>query len=131
VAIDHFSKVASALAIKEINTETAVYFIELIISKLGNYSKILVDSSLFFTSHKMKEWATSKGIKLHIVKPSHPEGNRCCQRFVRTLQQTLQQTLVKKGANRSNWHTKITSAIQGYNNSKHSSIDCLPLKCHL
>jgi hypothetical protein len=79
VAIDHFSKVASALAIKEKNTETAVYFIELIMSELGNYSKILVDSRSYFTSHKMKEWATSKGIELHIVKPSHPEGNGCCE----------------------------------------------------
>jgi transposase InsO family protein len=109
VGIDHFSKAATAMPVVAMNAEIAIHFIEMAEAMLGNYKKILTDNGPYFTSNIFKRWCENKGVELHIATPAHPKANGCCERFIRTFQQSL----VKMGANAINWHTQISPVING------------------
>jgi RNase H-like domain found in reverse transcriptase/Reverse transcriptase (RNA-dependent DNA polymerase)/Integrase zinc binding domain/Integrase core domain len=126
VGIDHFSKAVTILPTAIMNAEVSIHFIELAFSMLGTYQKILTDSGPYFTSGRFKEWCGNRKIELHIATPAHPEANGCCERFIRTFQQSR----VKTGAHTLNWHEHIADVVNGYNNCYHSSIGCTPITCH-
>jgi hypothetical protein len=126
VGIDHFSKAATVILTAIMNAEVSIHFNEMAFSMLGRYNKILTDSGPYFTSARFKEWCEGQKVELHIATPAHPEANRCCERSIRTCQQSL----VKCGAHTLNWHNHISTVVNGYNNCCHSSIRYTPITCH-
>jgi transposase InsO family protein len=126
VGIDHFCKAATAMPVVAMNAEIAINFIEMAEAMLGNNKKILTDSRPYFTSNIFKRRCENEGVELHIATPAHSEANGCCERFIRTFQQSL----VKMGPNAINWHTLISPVINGYNNCTHSTTGYSPILCH-
>jgi hypothetical protein len=126
VGIDHFTKIAVALAVKEVNGQAMCNFVETISTVIGPYKKLLVDAERYFAGNVFGDYLPRRGIERHVVKAVHPEANGCCERFIRTFQQSL----VKLGARENNWDLFVDAAISGYNYSWHSTIRMAPFKCH-
>jgi hypothetical protein len=89
VGIDHFTKIAVALAVKEVNGQAMCNFVETISTVIGPYKKLLVDAGRYFAGNVFGDYLARRGIERHIVKAVHPEANGCCERFIRAFQQSL------------------------------------------
>jgi transposase InsO family protein len=94
VVIHHLSKATTAKPVVAMNAEIAIHLIEMAEAMLHTYKKNLTNSGPYFTSNIFKSWCENKVVELHIATPAHPEANGCCERFIRTFQQSL----VKMGA---------------------------------
>jgi Integrase core domain len=113
VVIDHFSKIALAIPIIAVNGQTVCEFMITNICHLGPYRSVLLDTGRFFSGNAFGDFLRSLGVKRHVRTGSHPEANRCCGRFV----QTLQQSLANLAANGRNWNYMVEETIRGYNRS--------------
>jgi hypothetical protein len=126
VDIDHFTKIAVALAVKEVNGQAMCNFVETILTVTGPYKKLLVDAERYVAGNVFGDYLTRRGIGRHVVKAVHPEANGCCERFIRAVQQSF----LKISARENNWDLFVDPAKRGYNYSWHSTIRMAPFKCH-
>jgi Integrase zinc binding domain len=126
VGIDNLSKAATVFPTIQMNADVAIHFIQLTICMLGKYDKIMTNSRPYFTSKRFKKWCIDNNVQLHITTPAHSEANGCCERFIRTFQQSL----TKMGADSHNWHEFITPTVNGYNSCLYSATGNTPAVCH-
>jgi hypothetical protein len=60
VAIDHFSKAATAMEVVVMKANTAIHFIKIAAAMSGNYEQILIDRVPYFTLNIFKRWCEKK-----------------------------------------------------------------------
>jgi hypothetical protein len=100
VAIDHFSMIAIAIPKKAVNGQAMCKFMITIVGHLGPYRRLVVDVRQYFAGNAFGHFLNTRGVKRHETAGSHPEANKCCERFVRTFLQSL----AKLGANSIYWN---------------------------
>jgi hypothetical protein len=89
VGIDYFTKISVALAVKGMNSQATCNFVETISMVIEPYKKLLVNAGRYFAGNVFGDYLAKRGIGRHVVKAVHLEANGCCERFIRTLQQSL------------------------------------------
>lgn len=121
VFIDHCSKWASVIPISNKQSSTVAKVLkERILPFLPKIpNRLLTDNGTEFVSESFKSILEQFNIKHVRTSPLHPSSNGICERFNRSLIQTL-KCLVSE--NDTNWDEELSASIIIYNHTWHSAI---------
>src|SRR5215469_16644253 len=125
VFIDHFTKFVAVVPLRNKQGSSVVNALKFrilpFLPRIPN--RILSDNGTEFVNSDVNEMLTSFGIRHVTISPYMASCNGICERFNRSIIQTL-RILVEKHV--SDWDLKLPSAIVIYNNTVHSSTGSSP-----
>ena len=124
LAIDHFTKFATGIALPSFTAEiTAQFLFNEIICKFGMVEKIISDQGVNFEAFLMKHLCELLLTKKLRVTTYHGMGNGTVERLNKTVKPNLAKFVA---AEHDNWDVYLQMAISAYNNSFHASIQMTP-----
>ena len=123
VAVDHYSKWLSAVALRDKTARSVARGMKNIISALPRVPvKILSDNGPEFRAEETEIMLKELGIDHVYSSPYHPAGNGAVERANRTLKELLMGLIVRPG----DWDVVLSKAIVTYNHTYHSQIQTTP-----
>lgn len=124
LAIDHFTKFVTGMALASFTAEiTAQFIFNEIICKFGMVEKIISDQGVNFEAFLMKHLCELLLTKKLRVTTYHGMGNGTIERLNKTVKPNLAKFVA---AEHDNWDVYLQMAISAYNNSFHASIQMTP-----
>ena len=123
-AIDHFSKYAYAVPIKNKTADTVIRALEERILPIMPLKpeKILSDNGPEFAADAMKQFLRSYGIQHVYITPLCPSSNGAIERFHRTFEEMLRCSVLHP----TMWDKELPRTMVSYNNSWHSALNTAP-----
>lgn len=94
-----------------------------LVQPFGCPERILTDRVAAFESSLMHHLCELYGCVKSRTTPYHPQGNGACKRFNQTLLELLGS--LEEGCQHQ-WHIKLPTLVQAYNNSVHGSTRMTP-----
>jgi hypothetical protein len=108
-ATDYFTRWSKAAALKTVNTNQVIAFLNLnIITHFGVPDYLVFDNASYFLSLDMSEFALDKGIKLKYSASYYPQGNGLAESTNKNLIKIIKRTISE---NHKNWHNALLNAI--------------------
>ena len=124
VITDHYTRYAQAIPTKnQLAKTTAEAFFNHFIVHYGIPKRIHSDQGTNFESKVIKELCQLTGMKKSRTTSYHPMGNGMCERFNRTLLNTLGSLESHK---KQNWKAYLGPMIHSYNCTRHESTGQTP-----
>lgn len=105
---NYFTKWAEAVALKEANESSVLYFYEGIITRFCAPATIISDNALEFLGIKIIEWAIKNEVYLNTSSIYYPQGNGQEESTKKNLQRIIRRNLDE---NQRTWHTKLKSSL--------------------
>jgi hypothetical protein len=111
-AMDHFSKWAEAIPLREVKSDNVINFLERhIIYRFGVPCRITSDNAKAFKSNKMQRFIAKYNITWNYSTSYYPQANSLVEAFNKTLGKILKKTVIK---NRRDWHDHLFEALWAY-----------------
>ena len=125
VAIDHFSKWAQVVPIKDKTAKTVANVVRnhVIPNLIKVPTSILTDNGPEFRAKEFERAIEEFGINHIYSTPYHPASNGAVERMNRTIIQMLKGVITADGIG---WDKALYKAVTSYNNSKHSQTKMSP-----
>lgn len=129
VFVDHFTKFAEALPLRDQKAETvARAFVERIVLRHGVPQQLLTDQGTNFVSGLMKETCRLLGIKKLTTTAYHPESNGAVERLNKTIKGLLSHLVAR---DQRDWDLWMPYVLFSYNTAVHESTEETPFYlCH-
>jgi hypothetical protein len=89
IVIDYISKIAVALAVKEVNWLAIGNSLETFSAVICPYKTKVVHVGRHFPGNVFGNFPAAREIERHVVKAVYPGANWCFQGLIRTFQQIL------------------------------------------
>ena len=122
-AVDHFSKYAEAYVTSDCSAATVAGMLARRYIPVHGVPEYLVsDRGTAFTSALIKRLCGEWGISRVLTSAYHPQGNGVCERFHRTLADTI----AKLTRTTWDWERVLPVAVAAYRNLKHASTGYSP-----
>jgi transposase InsO family protein len=125
VAIDHYSKFTWAKPVAHATSVACCHFLGSIFRQHGPWVAISTDNAQAFCTREFSSLLSKYSIEHRFCSPSHPEGNGCVERFIRTLRQ-----LLRKNSSTTTWSGAIVSTLSAYNAAKHTATQASPIEVY-
>ena len=121
VAVDHFTRWIEAYPLPDQKAETCARTLyEQLFCRFGMPLELKSDHAPNFASQIMAELCKISGIEKVFSSPFHPQANAMCERFNRTLLQSLRCKLAFI-AEKDNWDSYIPEVMAAYRATVHSA----------
>ena len=121
--VDHATRWAEAVPLKNIDTSTVAEALLSIFSRVGLPKQVLSDNGSQFTGHMMKEVYRILGIQGLYTSVYHPQANGACERFNGTLKKMLRRMASEQP---KCWDRYINPLLFAYREAPHSSTGFSP-----
>ena len=125
VLIDHFTKWACVVPItnKQSDTVARVFKKKMLPFLLKIPNRMLTDNGTEFVSANFQQVLSEFNIQHIRTSPLHPASNGICERFNRSLIQSLKCLVLD---HESDWDEELPSSMSIYNHTYHSSLKTSP-----
>ena len=126
VAVDHHSKWASVVPIRDKRADTVARSLEerVLPSLLRRPEALLSDNGPEFVAATFNQVLETRGIRHVYTTPYKPSSNGAVERLNRTIVENLRTA----ASSNANWDKLLPKIVEDYNNSYHSSIQTSPSK---
>ncbi|KAJ0441855.1 putative nucleotidyltransferase, Ribonuclease H [Helianthus annuus] len=127
VIVDHLTKSAHFLAIKETNkfSQLAAVYPKEVVSRHGVPTSIISDRDPRFISNLWQSMQKSFGSRLDMSTSYHPQTDGQSERTIQTLEDMLRACVIDFG---NGWEKHLPLIEFSYNNSYHTSIQAAPFE---
>ena len=126
-AIDGFSKMVSAIPVKNRSPSEMIRGLKLIIEGLGKPKQLYSDEESSLRSTEFFRFINENNVKT-IQTSTHA---RTIERFIGTFKDNLYRRLDALGQNNNEWVKHVSGIVTKYNNTTHSTIEVKPVDAKL
>jgi len=124
VIIDHFSRYAEAMAVREANASSVILALrEKVLFRHSCPKEIIVDRGSQFLSGLIREHSKKSNYKLRFTAPYHPQTNGMTERLNQTLKHTIRKFV---DVTQTDWDDVLPCAVFAYNITVHESTKFSP-----
>ena len=109
MATDYLTIWVEAIPLRKVKEDAAMDFLqENIRTRFGVPISLVFDNTSYFSSIKLIEFSSEKGIKLHYSVNYYPQGNGLAESTNKNLSRILKNIIIE---NQRSWHVVLPNAL--------------------